>query len=54
MLKQPFEIVKWKALPDKNKKTSKQCRTFFGKSYNIYNTQNALALAGVAKSVQQV
>jgi hypothetical protein len=49
------DCIKWKALPDKDKKTNKQCRTFFGKSYNIYNTsQNSLALAGVANSVQQV
>jgi hypothetical protein len=49
------DCIKWKTLPDKDKKTSKQCRTFFGKSYNIYNTsQNSLALAGVANSVQQV
>jgi hypothetical protein len=49
------DCIKWKALPDKDKKTSKQCQTFFGKSYNIYNTsQNSLALAGVANSVQQV
>jgi hypothetical protein len=49
------DCIKWKALSDKDKKTSKQCRTFFGKSYNIYNTlQNSLALAGVANSVQQV
>ena len=49
------DCIKWKALADKDKKTSKQCRTFFAKSYNIYNTsQNSLALAGVANSVQQV
>jgi hypothetical protein len=49
------DCFKWKALADKNKATSKQCQTFFGKSYNTYNTsQNSLALAGVANSVQQV
>jgi hypothetical protein len=47
------DCIKWKALPDKDKKTSKQCWTFFGKSYNIYS-QNSLALACVANSVQQV
>jgi hypothetical protein len=49
------DCIKWKSLPDKDKKTNKQCRTFFGKSYNIYNTsQNSLVLAGVVNSVQQV
>jgi hypothetical protein len=49
------DCIKWKALPDKDRKTNKQCQTFFGKSYNIYDTsQNSLALAGVANSVQQV
>jgi CII-binding regulator of phage lambda lysogenization HflD len=49
------DCTKWKALPDKDKKTTKQSRTFFGMSYNICNTSyNSLALAGVANSVQQV
>jgi hypothetical protein len=52
-----FEAVciKWKSMPEKDKKTSKQCRAFFAKKYNIFNTtQNSLALAGVANSVQHV
>jgi hypothetical protein len=49
------DCIKWIALPDKDMKTNNQCRIFFGKSYNSYNTsQNSLALAGLANSVQQV
>ena len=47
--------IKWKALPAADRKTNKQCRTFFSKKYNVYHTpQNSLALAGVANSVRQV
>ena len=47
--------IKWKALPAADKTTNRQCRAFFSKKYNVYHTsQNSLALAGVANSVQQV
>ena len=47
--------IKWKALPAADKTINRQCRAFFSKKYNVYHTsQNSLALAGVANSVQQV
>ena len=47
--------IKWKALPAADRTTNRQCRAFFSKKYNVYHTsQNSLALAGVANSVQQV
>jgi hypothetical protein len=45
--------IKWKALPENDRSTIAQIRTFFSRKYDIFDAQqNALHQAGVANSVQ--
>jgi hypothetical protein len=45
----------WSALPKADRSKTKQCRAYFDKKYDIFeSSQDSLSLAGVANSVQQV
>jgi hypothetical protein len=45
--------IKWKALPENDRSTIAQIRTFFSRKYDIFDAQqNSLHQAGVANSVQ--
>jgi hypothetical protein len=45
--------IKWKALPDYDRQTIDQIRTFFSRKYDTFDAQqNSLHQAGVANSVQ--
>jgi hypothetical protein len=47
--------LKWKALPKADRSKNKQCRDYFERKYEIFeSSQDSLASAGVASSVQQV
>jgi hypothetical protein len=47
--------LKWKALPEADRSKNKQCRAYFERKYEIFeSSQDSLASAGVANSVQQV
>jgi hypothetical protein len=47
--------LKWAALPLKDRSTTKQCRAYFDKKYDTFEaSQDSLAIAGIANSVQQV
>jgi hypothetical protein len=47
--------LKWSALPIKDRSTTKQCRAYFDKKYDTFEaSQDSLAIAGIANSVQQV
>jgi hypothetical protein len=47
--------LKWSALPIKGRSTTKQCRAYFDNKYNTFEaSQDSLAIAGIANSVQQV
>jgi hypothetical protein len=47
--------LKWKALPATDRSKTKQCRDYFERKYDIFeSSQNSVSSAGVANSVQQV
>jgi hypothetical protein len=47
--------LKWKALPEADSSKNIQCRAYFERKYELFeSSQDSLASAGVANSVQQV